>query len=404
MQKEVQLKNFLRAAAWIAVCAAALAVRYLEPFPALWVSSDMHDWVFPWIRAISEQGWDIYGTAFTNYAPAYTYLLWPVAQLPSRLWLSGTKCISIGFDIVMAVAVYWIISTLLKGRPGQDRPNAPWLGAAVTLWLPTVWMNSTAWGQCDSIWAAFCLLSLLAYLRNSPVWAMICFALALSVKLQAVFFSPVVLLMLLSGRGRWWQLVLVPAVYALTCLPCALAGREWGDLAGIYLSQYSDQPFWTHNSASICYLLRLWPYNETVGMVIVAVAIVAMLWIVVKAWKRLSALSEQEQKELTVGFAAFCAVAIPWALPMMHERYFFLGDVLTALCAVYFATRRWIWTAVCVEVASAINVVWYLTYLGALFRPELSLRYTNVPPLVLVTIAIYLMCKRPRAALVDANN
>jgi len=61
-------------------------------------------------------------------------------------------------------------------------------------------INGAAWGQCDAIYTAFCLGSLYFILADRPAWACILFGLALSFKLQAVFFAPVLLLLFLRGK------------------------------------------------------------------------------------------------------------------------------------------------------------------------------------------------------------
>ena len=87
--------------------------------------------------------------------------------------------------------------------------NPPYLyllAAATALFAPSVVINSGAWAQCDSIYAAFCLGSLYFLLRAKPWWASIFFAIALSFKLQAMFFLPVLLIVFAAdtgGLGRW---------------------------------------------------------------------------------------------------------------------------------------------------------------------------------------------------------
>lgn len=376
---------------WIAMCVLALAFRFLKPLHLGYVSGDYLYWVAGWLGKIHDHGFEIYSREFTNYAPAYTYVLGLVSLLPQHLWLSVVKTVSILFDAVTALAAFGITARLLP--PGSSRRYAPWLAAAVVLWLPSVWLNSAVWAQCDSLWVAMCMVSLLCFLKRRPAWAMACFGLAVSIKLQAVFFSPVVLLMLLQRRARWWQLLIVPGVYLLLCLPCAVAGRSWESLLGIYVGQYDYYPGWTMNSASICYVLRGFEYNSVVAGIIVLAAGVVTLWATVAVSRLSRDAGDAMSDRIAVMFAAFCAVAVPWMLPMMHERYMILGDVLTAVCAVCFASRRWVWTAVLVELASTVNVVWFLLDFGHRIFDGPTVRFTNVPPLIMATVALYLMIK-----------
>lgn len=124
----------------------------------------------------------------------------------------------------------------------RERPAGrvfPLIAFTVVLFAPTVLVNSSWWGQRDSIYAAFCLGSLYFLLRNKPWWAAIFFGLAMSFKLQAIFFLPVLIIVLVVNRQRALSLLAVPATFALMLLPAALAGRDWGSLLMIYPNQVS---------------------------------------------------------------------------------------------------------------------------------------------------------------------
>lgn len=388
METEKTTPIFSRPATWALLCAAAVALRFLRPFPAEWLSDDMSRFVLPWVGFIREHGSEAYASAFSNYAPAYTYLLGLVAMLPPQWWLAGVKGISIAFDLVLAGAAFGLASRLAPGRR-----TAPWIAAAVTLWLPSVWLNSAAWGQCDSIWASLCLVSLLMFLKDRPLWGIAAFGLALSVKLQAVFFAPAVLLLILCRKARWQHLLAVPAVYALTCLPCALAGRGWGDLLGVYGGQYRYFGAWSFNSASVCNFLRPIPFSRSLALAVVVLAVAVTLWAVWKARGIVMTAPEEKRDRIIAAFAALMAVAVPWMLPMMHDRYMYFGDVAAALCAVVFVSRRWTWTAVLVQAASASCVLYYLLGLRSCFTDYPWLRIASVPPVLMAGAAIWLMAK-----------
>src|ERR1035438_1018447 len=72
-----------------------------------------------------------------------------------------------------------------------------WLKAAVVLFLPTVVLNSSLWGQIDATYASLGLGGLYFVLRRRPWLACTFFGLALSFKLQVVFLFPVLLLLVL---------------------------------------------------------------------------------------------------------------------------------------------------------------------------------------------------------------
>jgi Gpi18-like mannosyltransferase len=65
-----------------------------------------------------------------------------------------------------------------------------------------VLFNSAAWGQCDGIYTCFIIMSLFYLLRERDILSMAMFGMAFAVKLQAVFFAPFVLVMLLQVRSE----------------------------------------------------------------------------------------------------------------------------------------------------------------------------------------------------------
>ena len=46
--------------------------------------------------------------------------------------------------------------------------------------------------------------------------------------------------------------------------------------------------------------------------------------------------------DMMLDFAVFCAIFLPFVMPKMHERYFFLADVLSVLYAARYSRRRFL--------------------------------------------------------------
>ncbi len=169
---------------------------------------------------------------FSNYNPPYLYLLAITTYLPVPK-LIAIKTISVVFDVVLSIFTYLLLS--LKYR----RSYAAIIGSLVLLFSPTIFINSSAWGQCDAIYAAFCLGSLYFLLKERFVWACVFFGLAFAFKLQAVFFLPVLLVFCLKRKELLKYLVIIPIVFLLMLAPALIAGRDAGSLLTVYVSQAS---------------------------------------------------------------------------------------------------------------------------------------------------------------------
>jgi Gpi18-like mannosyltransferase len=119
-------------------------------------------------------------------------------------------------------------------------------------------------------------------------------------------------------------------------LPALAAGRSLSSVLGVYLGQAE-----TFKSLSMkAPNLYLFISNEyyTSGLFIgIAITVTAAL-----IWSAGCALRVGEMKrETIVACAAASAAMIPFLLPKMHERYFYLMDVLTFLL-IFFIPRLWI--------------------------------------------------------------
>jgi len=195
------------------------------------ITADYTGFISPWYDFIKAHGgFAAFKYSFANYNPPYLYLIALSTYLPVPK-LDAIKSISVIFDIVLGTFTYLIIR--LKYR----RTYAAIIAALVVLFAPTIFINSAAWGQCDAIYTAFCLGSLYFLLTDRPAWACIFFGIAISFKLQAIFFAPVLFVLLLKRKLSLIHLALIPLVFALLLVPTILAGRSIPSVLSIYPEQ-----------------------------------------------------------------------------------------------------------------------------------------------------------------------
>ena len=346
------------------------------------VSADYRTFVSPWYDELKAGGLSALGGDYSNYNPPYLYLLALATHL-SVPKIIAIKSISMVFDLLLATFAALIV------RERFPRPALPLLTFAVVLFAPTVVVNSAAWGQCDSIYAACCLGSLYYLITRKPWWACVFFALGLSFKLQAIFFLPVLLIVMVVNRQRWaalLALLAVPAVFALMLVPAALAGRDIFSLLSIYPTQVSGggtgqagaggfgggagaaggggggqrvQGFgasadsMTLNAPTFYQWLSagassVWKYLglAAAGVLVAVVGLVA--------WLRRRPLTAAH----IVVLATTVVLAVPFLLPQMHERYFYLADVLTIVMAMY--VRRFWPVAIVVSLSSLLSYAPFL--------------------------------------------
>src|SRR3989442_398098 len=138
------------------------------------VTSDYTVFLSQWYDYIQTHGgFAAFKYNFSNYNPPYLYLLALTTYLPIQK-LVAIKTLSVVFDGVLGLFACLILS--LRYR----RAYAAIIGVLVILFAPTIVINSSAWGQSDAIYTAFCLGSLYFLLKERPAWACVFFGLAFS--------------------------------------------------------------------------------------------------------------------------------------------------------------------------------------------------------------------------------
>jgi Gpi18-like mannosyltransferase len=361
----------------------------------------------PWYDFIqSHRGFAALKYNFSNYNTPYLYLLALATYIPIPK-LVAIKTISVVFDGVLGIFTYLILS--LKYR----RSYAAIIGVLVILFAPTIFINSAAWGQSDATYTALCLGSLYFLLRDRPAWACIFFGLAISFKLQAIFFLPVLLMLLLRRKLPIKYLVLIPAIFLLMLLPAFIAGRDAWSLLTIYVGQINSggvggagafngvgagrfngggtPPF--DGGAGQFNRGRAGPFNGGVGRfnhggpgggafssssltlnapsfyqwlpvnapeywkwigILLAAMFVVLVGVLIMASKK--RLTSAVILKVTLVFA----LAIPFLLPEMHERYFYLADVTSIIYAFYFP--RYFYIAVIMQLCSLLSYAPFLLH------------------------------------------
>lgn len=292
----------------------------------------LNDWISSYTQMGIREGLGSY--IGSDYTPPYLYLMLAISRFPDYPWLYMVKLISLLFEVLMAYAMLRLTTLRAKGE------GAPLLLYHMTMILPTVMFNGAYWGQCDTIYTGFCLLALYLALSDKPCRSMLCFGVALSFKLQTVFFLPALLPLWLQKKVKLRHLPLIPAMYMVMMLPALWGGKSLHHVLTCYIQQAGQYNFLTVNAPS---LYQLFPMEKIDGNVLYAMfapmamslgfaALVACCLPVCLRRDRLNA-------ESTLLFTVLTLASVAYVLPKMHERYTFGADVLSlALCA--YAPRR----------------------------------------------------------------
>jgi Gpi18-like mannosyltransferase len=288
------------------------------------VAPDLNTYLFPWIEHIRSAGAvGAFGAPFGNYTPPYLYLL-AIGTLLTDNSLAIVKVLgamSCGFA---AIAVWRLV------RIERSSIEA----AAMALLLPTMIIDGPLLGQCDGIWVALCLLSVAAAIEGRMLAMVVWCGIAFAFKAQAAFIAPLVLTALLQRRANIVLWVVPPAIYCVAMLPAWLVGWPALDLATVYLRQ--AEYFNTIGSSPGLWAIAtaILPREPTDLFVIGYAAGItfSVTYVALLCRRRLS-------REQMMEAALLSALALPFLLPKMHERFTLLADLL-ALSLAFISPRQ----------------------------------------------------------------
>jgi Gpi18-like mannosyltransferase len=298
--------------------ALALAVRYtLLDFKSV----DYFSYTKPWYLTLKSSGFAGFGADFSNYNLPYLYVLYVVIRLlPDAAPWVAIKLPSIAADFLAAWFAFRIV------RLQRPHSSAALLAAFGILFAPTVILNSAYWGQADSIYACALLGCLYFLLRHQDFPAMLLLGIAFAFKAQAVFLAPFILGLLLRGELRWRSTLVIPAVYLLALVPALAAGRPLLDLLLIYPAQANQYERLTlHAPSALAWIPdtgRFYPFFYPAGLIAAATGAILLVLGMVRQPGKMSL-------DLQSRWALAAVVLTPFLLPKMHERYFYVADLMS---------------------------------------------------------------------------
>ena len=277
-QKVINTETILLAS----IAVMALLLRFsLRSYQSL----DFLEFGRDWYWYLRKAGFEAFSKDFYNYSPLYLYLLFLVSLVrPPISAITAVKLPAIIADFILAGYGSQIVKL--------QYPNGPWRALAffTFLFAPTAVINGALWGQTDSLFTA-ALIACLYYLLIDHQWSgMLAFGIAIAFKAQALFFLPVIIILLLTGRLKWKTLLVAPAVYLLSVLPAWIAGRPFIDLLTIYFKQAETYHHLTMNAPSIYVWFpdQLFNIFNLAGIIYCCAIIIIFIFVVVNSRQKIS--------------------------------------------------------------------------------------------------------------------
>ncbi len=250
-----------------------------------------------------------------NYPAVYQTLIALFSYLPISP-LYAYKGLSVIFDYLLAFEAYRFLK-----ENSKDKFKAV-LAYAIVILSPIVIMNSATWGQCDSIYTFFLILTIHRLSQKKYRAAFIYYGLAFAFKMQSIFLLPYILYLYITEEDfSLMNFLYIPAVIYLTYIPAFLFGRSLFDPIAnyLYLAEFSND---------LCMnVANLWSIGngDYMSMQYVAMGLTllvlgaALLYILEKKVK-----IGEHQLELAAWSIWTCVLF----LPAMHDRYFYPVEII----------------------------------------------------------------------------
>ncbi|WP_262495519.1 glycosyltransferase 87 family protein [Paenibacillus sp. B2(2019)] len=335
---------------------------------------------------------------FADYPPGYLYILYMLSLIRG---VFGFAHGSGGENLLFKLPA--IISDLVLGYFIYQMSRKK-LGSGIAFGLtllflfnPAVLVNSAAWGQADSFFLIFLLLSIHGAANKKFVQSAILFALATLIKPQSLIFTPVLLFAFYHHRA--WKQLGFGALYGLGIFGLLAAPFFWnnGGLVGLinlYKSTLSSYPYSSVNAFNLYALTDpMWSSLDLTwlgityrvwGFIFILVAVaIATVYSFKKDRLDLS-------KSYFIGMALIVVVFVLGT--KMHERYMFPAVILCMFTYIASRDRRFLSLFLGFSLTQYINVAYTLTHLNAGVNPGADgiVLVTSIANLSLLLYMLYI--------------
>ena len=369
---------------FLLTCLVLLSVDLLTIWLINYQSLDWSNFLSQWCLNYQNLSWQESFRQITNisdYTPLYSYFLIIIAHIFSiNNCLYAIKYLSFIFSIILAVAMELVICTATKNK-------FSYLHLVIFLLLPPILLEFSAWGQCDAVYVALALFAFYFALKRCSVFCFICLGLSFALKLQFIFITPMILVLLIirdqNGKRylNWAWVWLAPLMYVVNLLPLFF-GANLENLISVYFKQMGAEIEAANNCFSLEFILKqlLVIPGSTIKRILNLLIAIIGIGLTVKLL--LEVLKSHRHSSLTIRdivYYALCfAMVMVYFMPKMHERFFFVAFVLSI---VFWLVQPKLWNGFLSAIITTSLTIAYFIYLF-FCRFDFS-SHVIFPPLVL---------------------
>lgn len=353
------------------LCASSLIFARILLFPN--ETSDYKYYLSAWVDHLIVNGFD-FTENFSNYNFPYLYLLW-FGTLFTHDGLIIIKTIGLLSDLLLAFSVYKTIRFYSLSKFWGS------VSFLIILALPEVLINSSLWGQTDSLFTSLIIFALYFFVKDKPYYAWLFVGLAFSFKIQTVFILPALIVWFIWKRLPLRSVLPGLVVFGALLIPAWIAGRKWDQLLYAFASQIGNNKKMTVNIPNISVFFdNIAIPGLRSALIFISLSVVCIMIILSIRFK--DTLMSDDLS--LIKLASISAFVLPFLLPNMLDRYYFVGSMLLVILALL--NYQYIILVIAMQLVTVISYTPYLA-LTVLDNPQ-TFPVISFPILTLAVLSI----------------
>ena len=322
-----------------------------------------------WASRVFEGGFSAFYSpdVFTDYPPGYMYILYIIGFIQSVLsleYLSPLHLLLLRLPaIVCDMGTCYIIYRIATKHFSEQHSL---IITAFYLFNPAVIMNSSIWGQVDSVFILAVLIMVLLLMEGKTIPAYYVYAVGVLLKPQTLIFTPLLLFGIYENvfakdfsSNKFWKNLLwglgAIAMMVVLCVPFGLdkVWSQYTDTLGSYpyisVNAYNFWALLGRNWASQDTPFLFFTFKELGTIVIVILTVISAIFF----YKRM----KSQDRYFVAG--SFIALTMFLFSVRMHERYLYPVMIMLLMAFVMTGSKYMLYSYLVLTACHFLNV-WHV--------------------------------------------
>lgn len=308
-----------------------------------------------------------FSDAFTDYPPGYIYVLYLLGFLKNIFnieYSSAAFTVMIKMPAIICDLLAGVLIYKFAGESKKTKAFALSL-SAVYLLNPAIIINSSAWGQVDSVYTLFVVLFMHLLHKNKVVLSAVVFTIGFMIKPQTIIFAPVVIgyfiyrlvfeenkKILLKQTAQSFLAAL--GVMFIIALPFA-KNFNFLPIINQYTETIKSYPYASVNAYNLFMAFGGNWKDITESFVFFSFGTWSDIFIVLICAASIIMFIRSDGKKSYFEIGAFIIIAVFTLAGKMHERYAFPAILLLIMAFLKRPDKRYLFVYLAISITQMIN-------------------------------------------------